>query len=123
MITQVEAVYENGIFRPLKPVQLSEHQLVTITIAVKTPGSSGSETQSAGAADGRGSPLNNPRRIELINKETDTGLSAEEAAELNRLQAELDQALQRDNPLPWDKLHAIEDCAKREGLLNDSLDA
>jgi predicted DNA-binding antitoxin AbrB/MazE fold protein len=29
---QLEAVYENGVFRPLQPVALSEHQRVTVTI-------------------------------------------------------------------------------------------
>jgi hypothetical protein len=32
MTTQVEAVYENGVFRPLQPVHLEEHQTVTVTI-------------------------------------------------------------------------------------------
>jgi predicted DNA-binding antitoxin AbrB/MazE fold protein len=32
MRTQLEAVYENGVFRPLKPIQLPEHQRVTVTI-------------------------------------------------------------------------------------------
>ncbi len=31
-MNHVEAVYENGVFRPLQPVQLPEHQRVTITI-------------------------------------------------------------------------------------------
>lgn len=33
MNIQMEAVYENGVFRPLQPVQLAEHQRVTVTIA------------------------------------------------------------------------------------------
>jgi predicted DNA-binding antitoxin AbrB/MazE fold protein len=32
MSTQWEAIYENGVFRPLQPVQLPEHQRVTVTI-------------------------------------------------------------------------------------------
>jgi predicted DNA-binding antitoxin AbrB/MazE fold protein len=32
MSNQLEAVYENGVFRPLLPVQLPEHQRVTVTI-------------------------------------------------------------------------------------------
>jgi|GEM_PF-2272717 len=32
MSTHVEAVYENGVFRPLQAVQLPEHQRVTVTI-------------------------------------------------------------------------------------------
>ncbi|OWK43619.1 antitoxin family protein [Fimbriiglobus ruber] len=33
MITHVEAVYENGILRPLRPLDLEDKQKVTITIA------------------------------------------------------------------------------------------
>jgi predicted DNA-binding antitoxin AbrB/MazE fold protein len=29
---QMEAVFENGVFRPLQPVPLAEHQRVTVTI-------------------------------------------------------------------------------------------
>jgi|SRR6516164_1156941 predicted DNA-binding antitoxin AbrB/MazE fold protein len=29
---QFDAVYENGVFRPLEPVSLSEHQRVTVTV-------------------------------------------------------------------------------------------
>jgi predicted DNA-binding antitoxin AbrB/MazE fold protein len=32
MSTHLEAVYENGIFRPLQPVRLAENQRVTVTI-------------------------------------------------------------------------------------------
>jgi predicted DNA-binding antitoxin AbrB/MazE fold protein len=32
MSTRLEAVYENGVFRPLQPVRLAEHQRVTVTI-------------------------------------------------------------------------------------------
>lgn len=41
MSTQLEAVYENGVFRPLQPVLLSEHQRVTVTIDADTTDSSG----------------------------------------------------------------------------------
>ena len=30
---QVEAVYENGVLRPLEPLNLAEHQHVTVTVA------------------------------------------------------------------------------------------
>ncbi len=32
MTLQMEAVYENGVFRPLQSVPLAEHQRVTVTI-------------------------------------------------------------------------------------------
>jgi predicted DNA-binding antitoxin AbrB/MazE fold protein len=31
MSISIEVVYENGVFRPLQPVHLPEHQLVTLT--------------------------------------------------------------------------------------------
>jgi predicted DNA-binding antitoxin AbrB/MazE fold protein len=37
MTIQLEAVFENGVFRPLESVQLPEHQRVTVTIATDTP--------------------------------------------------------------------------------------
>jgi predicted DNA-binding antitoxin AbrB/MazE fold protein len=37
MGTHVEAVYENGVFRPLQPVHLPEHQRVTVTIGEESP--------------------------------------------------------------------------------------
>ena len=33
MTTQVEAVYENGVLRPLEPLPLDEHQRVTLTVS------------------------------------------------------------------------------------------
>lgn len=40
MSIQLEAVYENGVFRPLQPVHLPEQQRVTVTIDAETAGSS-----------------------------------------------------------------------------------
>jgi predicted DNA-binding antitoxin AbrB/MazE fold protein len=31
-MTQLEAVFENGVFRPLQPVRLPENQRVTVTV-------------------------------------------------------------------------------------------
>ena len=33
MSKQLEAVYENGVLRPLEPLNLDEHQQVTVTVA------------------------------------------------------------------------------------------
>jgi hypothetical protein len=38
MSTHLEAVFENGVFRPLEPVQLPEHLLVRLTIDAETVG-------------------------------------------------------------------------------------
>ncbi len=37
MTTRVEAVFENGVFRPLRAVRLGEHQQVTLTIDPADP--------------------------------------------------------------------------------------
>jgi len=36
MSTQIEVVFENGIFRPLQPVHLAEHRRLTVTIEEKS---------------------------------------------------------------------------------------
>src|SRR5580692_6902849 len=33
MTNRVEAVYENGVLRPLEPLPLTEHQLVTVIVS------------------------------------------------------------------------------------------
>jgi predicted DNA-binding antitoxin AbrB/MazE fold protein len=40
MSIQMEAVYEKGVFRPLQPVPLAEHQRVTVTIDAADAGAS-----------------------------------------------------------------------------------
>lgn len=35
MTKQVEAVYENGVLRPLEPLSLEEHQRVTVTVSAE----------------------------------------------------------------------------------------
>jgi predicted DNA-binding antitoxin AbrB/MazE fold protein len=37
MTVRVEAVYENGILRPLEPLALSEHQRVVLTLSEAVP--------------------------------------------------------------------------------------
>ncbi len=41
MSTQVEAIYENGVFRPLRPVALPEHRRVTLTVEEGEPADPG----------------------------------------------------------------------------------
>jgi len=36
---QVDAVYENGVLRPLQPLGLAEHEHVTVTVIKAAPGS------------------------------------------------------------------------------------
>jgi uncharacterized protein (DUF433 family) len=37
MSIQIEAVYENGILRPIAPISLAEHQRVTVTLDAQAP--------------------------------------------------------------------------------------
>ena len=65
MSARVDAVYENGVLRPLQPLDLSEHERVVITVArtVAVPDRSGpaleyverlrTELRNAGTAPGR----------------------------------------------------------------------
>lgn len=46
MSTQLEAVYEKGVFRPLQPVSLPEHQRVTVTIDEEAAELSGAVDQA-----------------------------------------------------------------------------
>jgi predicted DNA-binding antitoxin AbrB/MazE fold protein len=46
MSTQLKAVYENGVFRPLQPVQLPEHRRVTVTIEEDVETGAGSSDQA-----------------------------------------------------------------------------
>ena len=38
MSTQLQAIYENGVLRPLQPLTLAERQCVTITISAEPAG-------------------------------------------------------------------------------------
>lgn len=47
MIRQLRAVYEHGVFRPLEPVALQEHQEVTLSVTDETrPSEEGAPGQS-----------------------------------------------------------------------------
>jgi predicted DNA-binding antitoxin AbrB/MazE fold protein len=46
MSTQLKAVFENGVFRPLQSVQLPENQEVTVTIDGQTTDVAGSDQAS-----------------------------------------------------------------------------
>ena len=48
MLQVIEAVYENGILRPLQKLDLTEAEVVQVTVeAVRSPGENGSESGSA----------------------------------------------------------------------------
>jgi predicted DNA-binding antitoxin AbrB/MazE fold protein len=38
---QIEAVFENGVFRPLEPINLPEHQRVTLLLPASEPANNG----------------------------------------------------------------------------------
>jgi predicted DNA-binding antitoxin AbrB/MazE fold protein len=35
MAITIEAIYENGVFRPIKPLELKEHERVQLTVETK----------------------------------------------------------------------------------------
>ena len=39
MAITVEAIYENGVFKPLEPLALNEHERVQLTVETNEPGS------------------------------------------------------------------------------------
>ncbi len=47
MSQQIRAIYENGLFRPLDPVNLAEHDLVSLVVA--SPARDEKTAQEAGA--------------------------------------------------------------------------
>jgi hypothetical protein len=61
MSVTIDAVYENGVLRPLGPLQLSEHQHVRVIVDV-------SAAQDAGA----GAP---PQDDPLVNVRAHTGIA------------------------------------------------
>ena len=50
MPIQVDAIYENGVLKPLQPLDLTEHEHVTVTVTKTQSGASGARpTQLDGA--------------------------------------------------------------------------
>jgi predicted DNA-binding antitoxin AbrB/MazE fold protein len=62
---RLEAVYENGVLRLLEPVDLEEHQQVTVTIE-ENGGSS--TTHAEGASDGSSMPANGAELVAYWEK-------------------------------------------------------
>jgi transposase-like protein len=58
----------------------------------------------------------NKRRVELIDKEAEVGLSKDELGELERLQEETGKRLNRIAPLPFETLERFEERARRAGI-------
>jgi len=58
----------------------------------------------------------NRRRLNLIDKEVDRGLTAEEATELCALQKDADAYLDIVAPLPFEIFEKLRECAKEDGL-------
>lgn len=58
---QIEAVFENGVFRPLQPIQLPERQQVTLLL----PASGDSDEDVDDVVDYRPIPLNHRQTIRV----------------------------------------------------------
>jgi len=58
----------------------------------------------------------NRRRLHLIDKEVDQGLTPNEEAELRVLQTKADAHLDIVAPLPFEIFDRLRECAKKDGL-------
>jgi predicted DNA-binding antitoxin AbrB/MazE fold protein len=57
MTTTVEAVYQGGVFKPVRPVDLPENQRVTVVVTAPAAGGRGvPASQVLGIAAGNGPP-------------------------------------------------------------------
>lgn len=109
----VDATYEGGVLKPDRPLPLSEHQRVRISVASAIPRRRDSDEaggSSTLASDSEGwTEQSNARRCQLIDRQIQDTITAEEAAELDQLQQSLRRYLDSVAPLPLDgarRLHA-----------------
>ncbi len=105
MKTEVEAIYENGVFRPLEPVEWSEQQRVRVPLEA----AESIETNQNGAqpASDTWTEEKNQRRADLVDKDIDGTLSPEEKIQLDTLQKKMQAYVRRVAPLPLDDLRAL----------------
>ena len=97
MSEEVQAVYENGVFRPLEPVQWAEQQRVRVCL----------EKEITVEQSNEWTEEKNRRRCELIDKEIAGTLSGEEGTELEGLQQAMLAYRRQVAPLPLDDLRAL----------------
>jgi predicted DNA-binding antitoxin AbrB/MazE fold protein len=72
MMQQVEAVYENGVLRPLEPVELSESQRVTLTIVGPDAGHDLLDVQLLKRARAEVAAMKDPPTIEEVRAQLAT---------------------------------------------------
>ena len=99
MSNEVEAVYENGVFRPLEPVDCEEQQRVRVLLPQSTD--NGQSTDSSDAnPELDWTREENRRRCELISKRIDGAISSDEQAELEHLQQRMLTHRRKAPPIP-----------------------
>lgn len=59
----------------------------------------------------------NRRRLKLIDKDMEHGLSAVEKAELDELEKEAEDYVNRVAPLPFGMLEKLKECAAKDGFI------
>lgn len=109
----VDATYEGGVLKPDQPLPLSEHQRVRISVASATPRMPDSDEPNGSSVPssdpGDWTEQNNGRRCQLIDRQIQGTITAEEDAELDKLQQSFRRYLDSVAPLPLDgarRLHA-----------------
>jgi uncharacterized protein (DUF433 family) len=82
MSIQMEAVYENGVLRPLQPVPLAEHQRVTVAIDADAPAQTApfhADRPPLRVADGGAVRVGDTRiSLDLVVEEYENGMTPEE---------------------------------------------
>jgi predicted DNA-binding antitoxin AbrB/MazE fold protein len=111
-MSQLEAVYQDGVFKPLGQVTLPQNQRVRLTVE-SVPGDDPKDDFTGLPRGLRGTAQawtseKNTRRRDLIDKQIDGTLLPEEEFELGELQRQATAYRDRVAPLPIDgarKLH------------------
>ena len=101
----LDAVYENGVIRPLTRVQFKESQRLKIVVADDSW-----EKDLRREANGREPAWTgekNQKRCQLVDKEIAGTLTPDEQAELEQLQTEMLAYRRKVAPLPLDDLRQL----------------
>jgi predicted DNA-binding antitoxin AbrB/MazE fold protein len=101
-MTPIIAVFKNGVFRPIGPVDLPEGSTVRIEPVA-------SALAGGIRVDGPWTEAKNERRCVLIEREIDGTLTPEETAELKGLQEEMLRYRRRVAPLPFEDAQKLQE--------------
>lgn len=99
--TLIDATYEGGVLKPDRPLPLDEHERVRISVtSAPARAFKSGEVSDPLSADKMTdwTEANNARRCELIDRQIQSTITPDEAAELDRLQQALRRYLDQTAP-------------------------